>query len=196
MQVNNGKKVYSANVCPENIYSSICPGCGLACGLYIREMVSETGETSLSVDFRKSSPVNAGKLCRFGLKLPLYYAEPRVSKVGVQESSLEAAISAASEALKNASAESLTFFSAGNTTNEEQKAFSVLAAALDAGVETGMGVYSSLPVGMHSVLSQSTPLEDIEKAKEVFLFVDPYSQYPLLLRRVLRAKRNGAKVVA
>ncbi|WP_440947732.1 hypothetical protein ACSAZL_05630 [Methanosarcina sp. T3] len=185
MQVNPG----------ENVYSSICPGCGLACGLYIREMVSETGETSLAVDFRKSSPVNAGKLCRFGMKLPLYYAEPQVSSVGGKDAGLEAAISAAVEALKNASAESLAFFSAGNTTNEEQKAFSFLAGAFGAGVETGMGIYSSLPVSMHTVFSQSMPLEEIEKAKQVFLFVDPYSQYPLLLRRVIRAKENGAKVV-
>lgn len=200
MQMNNGIKTGPENVClenglSENVYASVCPGCGLACGLYIREIVSGTGETSLAVDFRKSAPVNAGKLCRFGLKLPLYYAESPVSKVGGKESGLEAAISAAVEALKTASAESLTFFSVGNTTNEEQKAFSVLAAAFDAGVETGMGIYSYLPVSMHSVFSQSTPLEELEKAKEVFLFVDPYSQYPLLLRRVLKAKENGAKVV-
>jgi len=179
----------------ENVYSSICPGCGLACGLYIREMVSGTGKTSLAVDFRKSSPVNAGKLCRFGLKLPLYYAEPQVSMVGSQESGFEAAVSASTEALKNVSAESLAFFSAGNTTNEEHKAFSALATAFGAGVETGVGVYSSLPVSTHAVFGQSISLEEIENVKQVFLFVDPYSQYPLLLRRVLRAKEKGAKVV-
>ncbi|KKG18247.1 hypothetical protein EO98_01700 [Methanosarcina sp. 2.H.T.1A.6] len=185
----------------ENVYSSICPGCGLACGLYIREMVSGTGETSVSVDFRKSSPVNAGKLCRFGLKLPVYYTEPQAhtepqaSMVRGQKSELKAAISAASEALKTAPAESLAFFSVGNTTNEEQKAFSALAGAFGAGVETGMGIYSSLPAKMHSALFQGMSLEGLEKAKQVFLFVDPYSQYPLLLRRVIRAKENGAKVV-
>ncbi|KKG12779.1 hypothetical protein [Methanosarcina sp. 2.H.A.1B.4] len=191
----------------ENVYSSICPGCGLACGLYIREIVPETGETSVSVDFRKSSPVNAGKLCRFGLKLPVYYkelqahtesqayTEPQASMVRGQKSELKAAISAASEALKTVSAESLAFFSVGNTTNEEQKAFSALAGAFGAGVETGMGIYSLLPAKMHSALCQGVSLEGLEKAKQVFLFVDPYSQYPLLLRRVIRAKENGAKVV-
>ena len=47
-----------------------------------QENISENGESSVSVDFRKSSPVNAGKLCRFGLKLPLYYAGPQASSKG------------------------------------------------------------------------------------------------------------------
>ncbi|MCC4770384.1 hypothetical protein FXV91_09340 [Methanosarcina sp. DH2] len=185
MQVNNR----------ENVYASICPGCGLACGLYLRETVSETGEALVSVDFRKSAQVNAGKLCSFGLKLPLYYAEPQTSMVKGQKSELEAAISASIEALKTAPVKSLAFFSVGNATNEEQKAFSVLAGAFDKDVETGMGVYSSLPVSMHAALNRNMSLEEVEKAKQVFLFVDPYSQYPLLLRRVLRAKENGAKIV-
>jgi hypothetical protein len=178
----------------EKVYSSICPGCGLACGLYIRESVSETGEASVSVDFRKSASVNAGKLCRFGLKLPIYYVEPQTSIVGGQKSGLETAISEAIKTLKTAPAESLAFFSVGNTTNEEQKAFSVLAGIFGATVETGVSVYSSLTARKYSALNQSMSLEEVEKAKQVFLFVDPYSRYPLLLRRVLRAKKNGAKV--
>lgn len=152
MQIKNRENVYSNR---KNVYPSICPGCGLACGLYLRETISETGETSVSVDFRKSSPVNAGKLCRFGLKLPLYYVQPQASMVEGQKSELEVAISAAVEALRAASAESLAFFSVGNATNEEQQAFSALAGILGAGVETGMGIYSLLPVQKPS---SSSPL--------------------------------------
>ena len=191
MQVKNMKNMYS-----ENVYSSICPGCGLACGLYLREIVSETGEASLSVDFRKSSPVNAGKLCRFGLKLPLYYARPQISMVGGQRSELKTAVSAAVKALKTSPAESLAFFSVGNATNEEQKTFSALAGVFGAVIETGMSIYSLLPAKNRSSLNQSMSLEEVKNAKQVFLFVDPYSQYPLLLRRVLMAKKNGAKIIS
>lgn len=191
MQMKDGKKV-----CPENVYSSICPGCGLACGLYIRENISENGESSVSVDFRKSSPVNAGKLCRFGLKLPLYYAGPQASRVKGQDSGLEDAISETIRILKAAPAESLAFFSVGNTTNEEQKVFSALAGVFGLDVETGMAVYSSLPARMHNALNRSISLEEVENAGQITLFVDPYSQYPLLLRRILRAKKKEQKLSA
>ncbi|MCZ7397074.1 MAG: hypothetical protein O8C59_00995, partial [Candidatus Methanoperedens sp.] len=51
-----------------NVYSTICPGCNFGCGLYMRK------NGALEVDFRKSSPANAGKLCRFGMSLPRLYA--------------------------------------------------------------------------------------------------------------------------
>jgi len=170
---------------------------GVACGLYLRgKLFPEPDESVVVSGFpEKVTQVNAGKLCRFGLKLPLYYAKPQTSMVKGQKSEFEAAISASIEALKSAPVKSLAFFSVGNATNEEQKGFSVLAGAFNADVETGMGVYSSLPVSMHAALNRNMSLEEVEKAKQVFLFVDPYSQYPLLLRRVLRAKENGAKIV-
>ena len=180
----------------ENVYSTICPGCGLACGLYIRETVSGSGEAAVSVDFRKNSPVNAGKLCRFGMKLPRYYSEPPVSKAEGKEAAFEEAVSAAARALKAAPEEGVAFLSVGNTTNEEQLTFAELAAALGTGVETGMGIYASFPAAAHAALSRSGSLEQIESAKQVFLFIDPYVSYPLVLRRVLKAKENGAKVIS
>lgn len=180
----------------ENVYSTICPGCGLACGLYVRETVSETGEAAVSVDFRKNSPVNAGKLCRFGMKLPRYYSEPPVSKAEGKEAAFEEAVSAAARALKAAPGESVAFLSVGNTTNEEHWAFAELAAALGTGIETGMGIYASFPAAARAALSRSGTLEQIESAKQVFLFTDPYVSYPLVLRRVLKARKNRAKVIS
>ena len=56
----------------DNVYSTICPGCNFGCGLYIRE------NGALEVDFRKSSPANAGKLCRFGMNLPKLFAPIKI----------------------------------------------------------------------------------------------------------------------
>ncbi len=66
----------------DNIYSTICPGCNFGCGLYIRE------NGKLEVDFRKSSPANAGKLCRFGMSLSRLYA-PVKPMVDGKETTLE-----------------------------------------------------------------------------------------------------------
>jgi hypothetical protein len=170
----------------ETIYQTICPGCGIGCGLYIRK--NEDGK--LSIDHMKSSPVNLGKLCRFGMKLPHYYAKENnaVSQVNKSAVDAETAIKAAVEILKEADSSSIALLSVGNTTNEEQMAFTKLAATLDTVVQTGL-----------SSECQNMPaasLAEIEKAKRIVLFVDPYVQYPLIVRRLLAAKNNGASIVA
>src|SRR5659263_600252 len=78
----------------DNVYSTICPGCNFGCGLYIRE------NGTLEVDFRKSSPANAGKLCRFGMGLPKLFAPTR-SMVDSKETTIE---EAAKEAARRISA--------------------------------------------------------------------------------------------
>lgn len=164
-----------------NIYQTVCPGCGLGCGIYIRE--SEEGQ--LSIEHMKSSPVNQGKLCRFAMKLPEYYSQVscRVDgcKVPVKE-----AVRAAALRLKDI--DSIAMLSAGNTGNEEQVAFSMIASTLGTVTETGTMICSgSVPF---------ISLDEVEVAKRIALFVDPYIQYPLIVRRLLAARRNGAAILS
>jgi formate dehydrogenase (coenzyme F420) alpha subunit len=171
-----------------NVYQTVCPGCNMGCGLYIRE----DEEGALAVDFMKSSPANLGKLCRFGMKLAHHYSKA-TSMVDGKESSVEDAVKAASDKLKGAD---VTMLGVGNTTNEESLAFSKVADAMGTVVNTGMGVYSELPTECHPTVGVGITLDDIESAKRIALFVDPYVQYPLLVRRILAAKKNGASVVS
>lgn len=170
----------------ETIYQTVCPGCGIGCGLYIRK----NADGKLSIDHMKSSPVNLGKLCRFGMKLPHYYAKENnaVNLVNGSSAVAETAIKAAVDILKEADSSSIALLSVGNTTNEEQMAFTKLAATLETIVQTGV-----------SSECQNVPeasLAEIEKAKRIVLFVDPYVQYPLIVRRLLTAKKNGASIVS
>jgi predicted molibdopterin-dependent oxidoreductase YjgC len=171
-----------------NVYQTVCPGCNMGCGLYMRE----DEEGALMVNFMKSSPANLGKLCRFGMKLHHHYSKA-TSMVDGKEVSVEDAIKAASDRLKGAD---VTMLGVGNTTNEESLAFSKVADALGTVVNTGMGVYSELPTECHPTVGVGITLDDIESAKRIALFVDPYVQYPLLVRRILAAKKNGASVVS
>jgi predicted molibdopterin-dependent oxidoreductase YjgC len=171
-----------------NVYQTICSGCNMGCGLYIRE----DEEGALAVDFMKSSPVNLGKLCRFGMNLQNHYKKA-TSTVDDKEVSVEDAVSAASDKLKGAD---VTMLGVGNTTNEESLAFNKIADTLGTVVNTGMGVYSELPTECHPTVGVGITLDDIESAKRIALFVDPYVQYPLLVRRILAAKKNGASVVS
>ncbi|MGP8319845.1 MAG: hypothetical protein ACT6FD_03515 [Methanosarcinaceae archaeon] len=176
----------------ENIYQTVCPGCNMGCGLYIRE--SEDGK--LAVDFMKSSSANLGKLCRFGMKLPYHYSNP-ASMVDGEDVSIETAVKAASDMLKVAGVgASVTMLGVGNTTNEESMAFSKVAERLGIVVNTGMSVYLDIPSECHPTVGVGVTFNDIENASRIALFIDPYIQYPLLVRRILAAKRRGASVVS
>ncbi len=165
-----------------NVYSTICPGCNFGCGLYIRE------NGALGVDFRKSSPANAGKLCRFGMSLPRLYA-PAKSMIDGKEVALE---DAAKEAAKRISAGNTAFLSFGNTTCEEILAFQKIAGSY---LCTGVN-FEALPKDTYQTLSVGIPYSEIETAKHIVLFIDPYEQYPLIVRRLLSAKKKGAKITA
>ena len=165
-----------------NVYSTICPGCNFGCGLYIRE------NGKLELDFRKSSPANAGKLCRFGMSLPRFYAPVR-STVDGKETTLD---EAAKEAAKRISGGSAAFLSFGNTTCEELLAFQKLAESY---LCTGAN-FDALPKDTHQTLSVGIPYSEVETAKHIVLFIDPYEQYPLILRRLLAAKKKGAKITS
>src|SRR5659263_436044 len=167
----------------DNVYSTICPGCNFGCGLYIRE------NGTLEVDFRKSSPANAGKLCRFGMSLPKLFAPTR-SMVDGKETTIE---EAAKEAAKRISASkgSVGFLSLGNTTSEELLAFQKIAES-----SLYTGVVAGLPEDTYQTLNIGIPYSEIEAAKHIVLFIDPYEQYPLIVRRLLFAKNKGAKISA
>lgn len=167
-----------------NVYSTICPGCNFGCGLYIRE------NSSLDIDFRKSSPANAGKLCRFGMSLPRFF-EPAKSMVDGKEATLE---DAAKEAAKRISAgkSSTAFLSFGNTTCEELLAMQKIGESY---LCTGAN-FEALPGDTYQTLSIGIPYNEIEAAKHIVLFIDPYEQYPLIVRRLISAKSKGAKVTA
>ncbi len=165
-----------------SVYSTICPGCNFGCGLYLLE------NGKLAVDFRKSSPANAGKLCRFGMNLPRFYT-PVKSAVDRKEVTLE---EAANEARERISAGSAAFLSFGNTTCEELLAFQKLAgSSLYTGVD-----FAALPKDTHQTLSIGIPYSEIENARHIVLFIDPYEQYPLVVRRLLSAKNKGAKITS
>lgn len=168
----------------DNVYSTICPGCNFGCGLYIRE----NGE--INIDFRKSSPANAGKLCRFGMSLPRFY-KPARSMVDGKEATPE---DAAKEAAKRISESkgATAFLSFGNTTSEELLAFQKPSESY---LCTGVN-FEALPKDTYQTLSVGIPYTEIEAAKHIVLFIDPYEQYPLIVRRLLSAKKKGAKITA
>ncbi|MCK4459968.1 MAG: hypothetical protein KAU52_09660, partial [Methanosarcinales archaeon] len=171
----------------ENIFTTVCPGCSIACGMYVREK----DDGAIDIDWRKDAVVNAGKLCRFGVRLSANLKNA-TSRVDGNEVEFSDAVTAAGKAIGDGA----TFVSVGNTTCAEHLALMKLAESKGAVVNTGMGAFSTIPSECHPTMGVGIPLDAIEDAKKIVLFIDPYEQYPLLVRRILAAKKNGATVTA
>ena len=186
----------------ENVYSTVCYGCNFGCGVYVRELQTLAVETKndcgapiLNIDFRKPSPVNEGKLCRFGVNLTKNFC-PAVSKVKGKAVDNSEAVSQAADILKKADPSKTAFLSVGGTTNEEHLAFMKLGEKLSVPVSTGMtGIFKDIGK-LHAYTGRGTTYDDVASAKKIYLFVDPYSQYPLLVRRLIHAKNKGAEIIS
>ena len=186
----------------ENVYSTVCYGCGFGCGVYVRELKTlsvdthnDCGAPILNIDFRKPSPVNEGKLCRFGVNLAKTYC-PAVSKVKGKAVDINEAVAQAAEILKKADPSKTAFLSVGGTTNEEHLAFMKLGEKLSVPVSTGMtGVFKDLGK-LHAYTGRGTTYDDVASAKKIYLLIDPYIQYPLLVRRLVHAKNKGAEIIS
>jgi len=177
---------------------SICPGCSVGCGLY----VVKDGE-KIDIDYRKRSPVNEGKICKFGVLLPKLYSKDQVKPMikegdSGKEVELDLAIEEAAKRLKEvgdgSGADSIAFITGGSATNEELVALKGLAGAIGCtNIECGLGKFSS--IGSEAI-KIGVPFKEVETAKNiVMVLLDPFVQYPLLSRNILNAKKKGAKVL-
>jgi hypothetical protein len=180
-----------------------CPGCCIACGLYLLEFSTPelpAGELKLSLAHRKLAPMNEGKLCKFGMHLPSFYGrEPLPTLVDGAETAQEEAITEAKARLARLKPDEIAFVALPSAvTNEEIVSF-VSAANACGSANLCFGfeqILNALPEDARSVLINGLPFYEIEAASKIVLFLlDPYVHYPLLARRILKARENGAQVI-
>ena len=172
---------------------SICPGCCINCGLYIVR-----DEDGIRIDYRKSSSVNEGKLCRFGVELgDLYSQEPLKATVNGKEVDFNTAKKEALKRLKKTDPRSTGFLAMGNSTNEEIRAFKKLAGELGIqNIDCGLSKQIlNVPEAARNYLTAGLPLREIEQAEKILLISFNPENYPLIIRRLLRAERNGAELL-
>ncbi|MBN1454801.1 MAG: hypothetical protein JW945_00910 [Methanomicrobia archaeon] len=180
-----------------------CPGCCIACGLYLLEFSTPelpAGELKLSLAHRKLAPMNEGKLCKFGMHLPAFYArEPLPTLVDGQETTQDEAIREAKARLERLKPDEIAFVAIPSAvTNEELLSFVSGATACGStnrcfGFEQFL---NAIPEDARSALTNGLPFFEIEAASKIVLFLlDPYVHYPLLARRILKARQRGAQVI-
>ncbi len=184
---------------------TICPFCGTGCGINL--IVKE--DNIVGVEPRQNHPVNEGKNCSKGRNAPEYLrsdkrlTKPLAKKEGkFQETSWEEALSIISQKISNAEGDSVGFINSGKMTNEALYTMQKLAR-----IATGKSNIdncsrfchsTTVPALSSTVGSGAMPISSIsiDQADCIFLVGSNLAEnYPLLARRVTKAKKNDANVI-
>ena len=184
---------------------AICPYCGCGCGIYL---VVKDGRI-IGEEPWKEHPVNEGKNCPKGKNAYhfLYSEErlkrPLVRKNGsLQETTWEEALDLVASKFKEATPEAFGALGSGKTSNEEgyvlQKFVRVVMGTNTieyVGRLCHSSAVGALVPSVGSGVMQTSEL-DVELADCIFLAgVNLKETFPLIARRVLKAKAKGAKVI-
>ena len=184
---------------------TICPYCGCGCGIYL--VVKDA--KIVGMEPWKDHPVCEGKNCQKGRNAHafLYSNErlqrPLIKKNGVfQEASWEDALRVVAEKLQDADADTVGFINSGKCTNEDlyviQKFARVVKKTNNLDNVSRFCHSTTVPALISTVGGgvMTTSTTSIEKADCIFV-VGPNLQetYPIIARRVIRAKREGSRVI-
>jgi formate dehydrogenase major subunit len=184
---------------------TICPYCGCGCGIYL---VVKDGNI-VGVEPWKDHPVCEGKNCQKGRNAHVCsYSDqrlqrPLVKRNGVfEETPWEDALALIADKLKGAAPEEVGFINSAKCTNEDlyviQKFIRVVQKTNNMDNASRFCHSTSVPALLSTVGSgvMTTSTISIEKADCIFV-AGPNLQetYPIIARRVIKAKRKGATVI-
>lgn len=184
---------------------TICPYCGTGCGIYL---VIKDG-VIVGVEPWKEHPVNEGKNCPKGRNAYQFiYGEGRLEKPLIKENgsfkeaTWDEALGLIADKLKGADPSSVGFINSGRTTNEDLYVLQKFARCVmktNNMDNSSRFCHSTTVPGLLSTVGagvMETSTISIEKADCIILAgVNIHETYPLIGRRVERAKEKGAKVI-
>ncbi len=184
---------------------TICPYCGCGCGIYL---VVKDGRI-IGEEPWKEHPVNEGKNCPKGKNAYHFlYSEERLKRPLVrkngsfQETTWEEALGLIAERLKRAEPGSVGFINSGKLTNEDlyviQKFARCVMKTNNMDNASRFCHSTTVPALTSTVGSgvMSTSEISVEKADCILLAGSNIKEnYPMIARRIIRAKKRGAKVI-
>lgn len=184
---------------------TICPYCGTGCGIYL---VVKDGVIE-GVEPWKEHPVNEGKNCPKGRNAyEFIYGDGRLEKPLIKENgsfreaTWDEALGLIADKLKGADPGSVGFINSGRTTNEDLYVLQKFARCVmktNNMDNSSRFCHSTTVPGLLSTVGagvMETSTISIEKADCIVLAgVNIHETYPLIGRRVKRARDRGAKVI-
>lgn len=175
------------------VVHSICPQCSVGCGINL-----------INIDNRlvgtypyKRHPINEGKNCKKGRDcIELVFEEnrpknPLVNKNGTfSDYSWEEALDLFVSKIKSYTPQDIGIIGSGNSTNEDLEILSKFADAL--GVEK-KGFYAE---NFPAFNIETATLDDVQSSNFILIVGDVIKESPLIGRKIILARENGAEVVS
>lgn len=156
------------------IKHTLCPSCSVGCGINV---ILDSEEIVGTFPYKRH-PINEGKNCSNGRSSIDIFDE----KLAFDSKVLDDAI----EKLKSCNNEKVTVIFSGSNSNEDLQAIKSLCES------NGFNIlaYENNMRNFESVASY----DDVENASTLFVIGNILYENPLIGRRIVRAKENGAKV--
>lgn len=184
---------------------TVCPYCGCGCGIYL---VVKDGNI-VGMEPWKDHPVCEGKNCQKGRNAQVFSTSdqrlqtPLIKKNGVfQEASWDEAFEVIADKLQGAEVDAVGFINSAKCSNEDlyviQKFIRVVQKTNNMDNASRFCHSPTVPALISTVGSgvMTTSTTSIEQADCIFV-AGPNLQetYPIIARRVIRAKQKGARVI-
>ena len=167
------------------IKHTLCPSCSVGCGINV---ILNDGEIVGTFPYKRH-PVNAGKNCLNGKNsIEIYQNKFQSALVSNSETDVENAISEVLKELKNVDDSNVTIICSGNNSVEEINAIKEFGESKN----YNLAFYADDLKDFAEVASY----DDVENAKKVFVIGDILYENPLIGRRIVHAKQNGAEIYA
>ena len=168
---------------------TICPSCSIGCGV---NLIIKDNEAVGTYPY-KSHPINEGKTCKkgrdcFKIVTENRLKEPLIRRNGLNQSSWEDALDTIASQMKSYPSQEIGIVVSGDYTNQEYETMKRFAEAIGVG---NIGCHTgSVP----SEALETATLYDMENSDFILIIGDVLKEYPLLGRRIILAKENGAEI--
>ena len=167
------------------IKHTLCPSCSVGCGLNV---IINNGEIVGTFPYKRH-PVNAGKNCLNGRNsIECYQNKFDKAIVSKSETDIEKAIEEVSKELGSADSSNVTIICSGNNDMEEIEAIKEFGESKNFNV----AFYADNLKDFADVASY----DEVAGASKVFVIGDLLYENPLIGRRIVHAKQNGAEIYA
>jgi len=171
---------------------TICPSCSVGCGI---NLINQNEKIVGTYPYKRH-PVNEGKNCLRGRDCFEIVSENRITSPLVRkgnelvDSEWETILEMISEKLKSYSPKEIGILGSGNSTNEENETIKKFAESY--GI-TNIGFFAE---NFPQFNDQVASYDDLNNSKFIFIIGDVLNENPLIGRRIILAKENGAEIIS
>ena len=156
------------------IKHTLCPSCSVGCGINV---ILDNEEVVGTFPYKRN-PINEGKNCSNGRS-----SIEDIEKIAFDEKVLGDAVAK----LKSANADKVTVAFSGSNSNEDLEAIKALCESKGFNILA----YADNLRNFEEVASY----DEVEQASTVYVIGNVLYENPLIGRRIVRAKENGAKII-